>query len=251
MISALVQQAKKSFQITPEGTVLTVVNDSFETSIPSGCAAEQLANYYNDELILIAGSLWEKMNNTERAALIIHEGLYAAERLLGSKDSRRTRHVVGRLFDANTSWVDPKAGIPNDALTCVGHGGALFFNAYKISADIWTLQFQILGKSQVMSRKTLLVFGTEFDFSQAIPNLGVRGTDEIGESSEVASNVQSVFESDDTLTLKVEWRELKDIQGRAVPGMQTPSYYLSWYSGSYPNLKTENIQINCGIELSR
>ena len=249
LVSAYASQVKKNLQITPPGTVLTVINDSFETMVPAGCAAEQLANYYNDKLILIAGDLWEKMDDTNRAALIIHEALYATERLFGTTDSRRTRNIVGRLFVASTSWVDSREGIPTDALNCAGVGSPLFFNAFKNSEDKWTLQFQILGKGQVMSKKIAVIYGDMFDFAEAIPHKGFRGTDKIGMEVETVVDTESVFENGDLLTIKQEWEELKDFDGKIIPGMQTSNFYLSWQSGSYPNLKTESVLINCGVEI--
>jgi hypothetical protein len=81
----------------PDGTSLKPIDDSLEVIIPKGCALEQTVNYQNDHRILIDGSIWKALSETQRAALIIHEATYRELRRVGETDSRRARHFTAHI----------------------------------------------------------------------------------------------------------------------------------------------------------
>lgn len=252
LIEIYVDLVKKNMTFTPEGTVLSPINDSFDFIFPAGCAAEQLANFQTNDLILVNGDLWKHLNETDRAALILHEAFYATERIYGSTDSRRSRHVVGKLFDPTTQWVDPMSGIPSDALVCVTHDSpSNMFYAYKSSSSDWVLQFQILGGMKVMSKKTAHIFNDgrkdPFKFSKTME--ATPGDDRIGESSSTTSTFRSSFESSDGLVITKSWEAIVDQNGKTLSGFQMEKYYLSWSSGHYPLAKVRDQWINCTVEL--
>ncbi len=108
LIEIYVNLVRTNMKITPPGTKLLPIDDSFEVIVPKDCSAEQAANYYSDKLILISGDIWTSLTETGKAALILHEAIYASNRLVGATNSRQSRHIVANIFDPSTRWVDIK-----------------------------------------------------------------------------------------------------------------------------------------------
>ncbi|PIU01147.1 MAG: hypothetical protein COT74_01175 [Bdellovibrionales bacterium CG10_big_fil_rev_8_21_14_0_10_45_34] len=237
----------KNMRITPPGTQLLPIDDSFEVIVPAGCSAEQAANYYNDKMILISGDIWSSLTETGKAALILHEAVYAANRLVGATNSRQSRHIVANIFDQSTKWTDIKDSLPEQALTCVTVGGGAMMWAFQKSDGSWMLQFQILGKSYVMSKKTFSVMNPEFDFNEAKKFPIVEGEDLIGSYLGITGVTESDFEGDDVLSVTKKWEAVRNFQGQIVRGFQTPRYYMSWRSSTFPNTSTSESLLNCSV----
>ena len=190
------------------------------------------------------------MGETDRAGLILHEAIYTVNRLMGATNSRQSRHVVGRIFDNSTSWVDARDQIPTNALTCISPTGALYLSIFKNSAQIWTLQFQILGSGAVFSKKMAMVLATDFDFEEAKTFPTHRGEDLIGSGVKMGTTIHSKFDDKDTLIIEKRWEHVKDVNGQVIRGIQTPRYYLSWKSGTYPDTSMSEYQLNCSVEFN-
>lgn len=86
---------------------LAVVNDSLYRIQPARreclggtISYVQLANFTNDHRILIQQNLFNDphLSETDKAALLIHEAVYAYLRDQGDENSVRTRKIVGLLF---------------------------------------------------------------------------------------------------------------------------------------------------------
>jgi len=104
-------------RILPDGTGLEDINDSHHVIVPKGCKVEQLANFTKQNQILIDGEIWKSLDNTNKAALLVHEALYKWFRNYGATNSIRARKFVSLGFmgiEAN----DINEGIPADALHC-------------------------------------------------------------------------------------------------------------------------------------
>lgn len=236
--------------LLPLGTDIAPINDSLEIILPRNCQVEQLARFYSDDKILVNGEIWQNLDETSRAALILHEAVYANNRLMGATDSRRSRHIVASLFDPSTKWTDAKDGVPHDALTCIAmNGGGLYMWAFKNSSNDWVLQFNYLGKSFVASKKTARIFGNnKIDLNEAATFPVNRGSDQIGNSIKVGLSVQSDFEAEDILILTKIWEAPTDKSGNAISGYEVPRYYLSWKSGSFPDLSQKDLLLNCSVK---
>jgi hypothetical protein len=239
----------KKMRLTPPGTQLLPVEDSFEVLLPRGCAGEQLANYYNDNLILISGDIWAQLSQTDRAALILHEAVYAVNRMAQASDSRQSRHVVANIFADGTQWVDVRDQLPEDALTCISDSGGVLMWAYKNSSDEWVLQFQLLGNGFVMSKKWITLPSEDFDFNEAKDFPLLTGDDLIGNSINTGEFAHSAFEVDDFISVTKKWEAIKDVDGNPLKGFQTIRYYLGWTSGTFPMAKFEDHALNCSMEL--
>lgn len=108
---ALRSEAEKRYKVigsilknVPQGSALIAPDDVDGEFMPSGCKLVGVASY-NDakERLLLDGSQYAKMPNTDQAALWLHESLYKFLRdTMGVQDSRLTRKVVGYLFSTAT-----------------------------------------------------------------------------------------------------------------------------------------------------
>jgi hypothetical protein len=86
------------------GVTLTLTPDSYEVAYPTQCSIEQIVTYIDgsDPQILVNADLWEKLDTTNKAALIVHEASYSLLRLFfDEKDSVRVRRAVGYVFAGN------------------------------------------------------------------------------------------------------------------------------------------------------
>jgi hypothetical protein len=84
--------------ILPEGTGLLPVDDAYNVIVPKNCQIEQLANFTNQNQILVNGEIYNSLNDTNKAALIVHEALYKIFRIYGSTNSIRARKSVALGF---------------------------------------------------------------------------------------------------------------------------------------------------------
>ncbi|MBC7372184.1 MAG: hypothetical protein H7326_11495 [Bdellovibrionaceae bacterium] len=228
-----------------DNVVLQPVDDALVVALPKGCLAEQLANYYNDTLVLINGEIWNALSSTEQAALVLHEAVYASERLLGSTNSLRSRHVVASLFSPVTAWTDIDNGLPKDRIRCVGEG--VMFSAIPDADGVWNLYFNLLGRGQVFSQKFIRVSNPEIDFAEAKKQPILKGEDKIGLKYGTSGYLKSTFENNDTIYIEKVWQGIKDQDGKRIPGYQTPKYSFTWKSSTYPESATPAVSLNCSL----
>lgn len=249
LIKAYISLVKKNMVFLPKGSELKDVNDSFDVLFPTGCKAEQLAHYYSDDRILINSDIWEHLSETDKAALILHEAIYKENRTFGATDSRQSRHIVMNLFDSKTQWESPTEGVPNNALKCVSYNGALLMYAFPSGGNNWVFQFEILGQSEVVSKKWTIIpnINNEFDFNEAKTFPVLKGTEKIGTNFKIGTTAISKFEDQDTIIITKRWEPINDKNGQIISGYQTPRYYLSWKSGTYSNLSVFDLLLNCGL----
>jgi hypothetical protein len=101
------------------GITLNPTPDSSEPAYPKDCQVEQVVNYISSgpAQILINQDLWEKMNSTQQAALIVHEAFYRFLRDFNETNSVRVRRAVGYVFSGN-SFPPLEATLPSPHIVC-------------------------------------------------------------------------------------------------------------------------------------
>lgn len=87
----------------PEGHVLMPTEDAFPAILREGCEFEQVANYTDDGELLVSYQIYNKFNNLNKAALLVHETVYAIFRKAGAKDSRQSRKLIAELLSENSN----------------------------------------------------------------------------------------------------------------------------------------------------
>ena len=143
----------QEMRLLPDGTGLQPIDDSYEVIIPKDCKVEQLANFMDDRnLLLVDGSIWAALSETNKAALITHEALYKYLRLFGETNSIRTRQAVAFAFSGGT-FQPNKVGIPADAWTCDAKDGSIFWAYNNVSGNL-IFQFDFLNDKPVLSLST-------------------------------------------------------------------------------------------------
>ena len=130
----LFRQVSNNKTVLQDGVELAPVDDAFPTVIPTDCKIEQLANYVNDQEILVDGAIWKALDLTNQAALIVHESLYKFLRSFGDTDSRRTRRIVAYLF-SDFTFDDVYGGIPAQSQMCQSQFGEHYYKFFVYTAD--------------------------------------------------------------------------------------------------------------------
>ncbi|MEN0057706.1 MAG: hypothetical protein AAGB31_02635 [Bdellovibrio sp.] len=110
----------KKFLIPGSDFSIPPVWDSNPRVLPSkkGCSLEQIALYTDgDNDVRFIEDVWNKLDNVNKAALLIHESLYKIQRFSGEVYSDRTRKAVGYLFSGmKFDWI--LRDMPQSYLSC-------------------------------------------------------------------------------------------------------------------------------------
>lgn len=133
------------------------VGDSHPRVLPSSknCNVEQIAIYTDgDNQIHFVGSIWNHLNNVNKAALLIHETLYRTLRLVGGETtSDRTRKTVAYLFGGmNFQWI--LDGAPAKYLMCWTSDGSNQFVVYPGGSTSVIAQFLVFNSEIMLSKTT-------------------------------------------------------------------------------------------------
>lgn len=93
--------AKNSVFI-PEGNVLEPTRDHLPTIKKRGCEFGQLANWTHLGELIISQEIYDRLDNLNKASLIVHEAVYAIRRkAIGDKESPLSRRLVAHLMSEN------------------------------------------------------------------------------------------------------------------------------------------------------
>ncbi|MEI6399406.1 MAG: hypothetical protein WCO71_11610, partial [Pseudomonadota bacterium] len=114
-----VEKTKAAFHIMNDGTVIQPIDDSFEAFAPANCQIRQIARYLDAGRIIVDGTLYAKLHPLDRAALTLHEALYATDRsLTGIQDSRHARRAVSQALEVDSKIGSTLGYIPQNATFC-------------------------------------------------------------------------------------------------------------------------------------
>jgi hypothetical protein len=128
------------------GVRLALTSDSYGAVLPKVCKVEQLVRY-TDSLanveILIDDDLFEKMNTTHQAALLVHEAFYALLRQQGELSSLRVRRAVGLAFSGH-HFTPLSQFLPQDFYDCRNDRNQVFLYVLHDTKDgLPAIHFQI------------------------------------------------------------------------------------------------------------
>ena len=102
---------------------LTPTNDAYESATPANCAIEQIVAFGDTGsttgTMLINEDLWDRMDQTNQAALIVHEAYYKVLRYYSSElSSLRTRRAVGLAFSGHKFETLSDKELPKEYYIC-------------------------------------------------------------------------------------------------------------------------------------
>jgi hypothetical protein len=245
MIETLISSVQSKMKMVPVGTKLNLIDDAMEVMLPVGnCSAEQAANYFNENLIMVSEDIWNHLDEMNRAALLMHEALYRYNRFDGASDSRRTRYAVGAIFSEGTQWVPIQDQVPEGAAECSTPDHEIVFWLYQDNNKDWVLQFRKLGSGEILT-KTWGTAGHDYtDFADAI-NEPLVPANLAREIIELTVMTNSALDAGDTIGIYKELNDAKDRQGQVIPGMKMPQYFISWKSATFPKLSVAKLPFSC------
>lgn len=84
-----------------EGIELNPTNDALPTISKNGCNYEQVANYTDEGEVLVSREIYNAFDVNNKAALFIHEAVYALRRKVGDKTSQKSRRLTAHLVANN------------------------------------------------------------------------------------------------------------------------------------------------------
>jgi hypothetical protein len=172
----------------PQNSNLPFTNDATLPILKPGCQFVQIAIYKSNQRIQLNKSLWDLLDNKNKAALILHESIYYGQRNIGDLDSDVTRKFVGRVFSKKQllpKYFDMPAA---NVVFCNTQG----FAGRDLSAFYaYPSQFEkgyVLSFSQITKSATILW--------RATGNIGpINLFESTGTNFSVTGNVLSEFES--------------------------------------------------------
>jgi hypothetical protein len=235
MIYSYTYNVRDGMQIV-HGSDLQPIDDDAAVAAPHNCRLEQVANYFTDTKILINGDIWDQMSPTSQAALILHEAVYKVDRMVGAKNSFRSRHVVASLFDPATKWESPHQDWPDkNYYFCSTGDQADEFAIYKDSSNAWIVQFQSIANQEVVSKKSC-VLGTYGNGLSDLSSPIIPGEDKIGPAivGGGSCGLTSKFEDQDFIDIEVLWDVARGDWGKVIKGYEMPVFNISWGSRTYP-----------------
>lgn len=151
------------------------VGDSHPRVVPSAknCTIEQVAVYKDgDNQVHIVGSIWNKLSNIDKAALLIHESLYRHLRGMGDTTSDRTRKTIAYLF-SGMKFKQVLEGLPSTYLFCWSNDkeASFQFAVYPKEKDVATAIFLVYDGEVMLNRTTANLYMTPFasKFNLPIP----------------------------------------------------------------------------------
>lgn len=180
--------------ILPDGTGLEPVDDANNVIVPKNCKIEQLANFTNQNQILVNGEIYNSLDDANKAALVVHEALYKIFRMYGATNSVRARKSVALGFsnidltgkpncqpaDACGPLVeDIKAGLPSKYYEChtlPNSNGSPYpgshFYAYNDKNGELVFQFDYLDGQLMLTKSKIYVDKIPVDQMFQLPTKG-------------------------------------------------------------------------------
>ncbi len=100
-LSREIEHIRENTVFIPDGHELELTEDAFPIIKKKGCNYEQLATYTLDDKLIISEEIYRKLDNLNKAALYIHEAVYAIRRkALNENSSFASRKVTAHLMSS-------------------------------------------------------------------------------------------------------------------------------------------------------
>lgn len=162
-LSADVQNIYANIHMLPSGVGLEPIADSEHFILPKGCRVVQTVNYRDWKKIYVDSDVWNFLSETQKAALLLHEAIYAYYRegnfeFQGEINSVRARYAVASLFsNRSVEAVDHLKDIAgNGYLHCLTEEFPISeFFMYKNSTNKFIAQFRYYFNRVALTRSWL------------------------------------------------------------------------------------------------
>jgi hypothetical protein len=152
----------KSLHFLPKGVGLQPINDSGHFIAPKNCEVVQTINYRGWKDIYVDSDIWSLLSETQKAALLLHEAIYAfyreANMVEGAElTSQRARYAVAALFSgAKVESADKfKDSVKKSHLRCISEAPYSEFFFYQNGEGKSIAQFRSYFDHAVLTRTWL------------------------------------------------------------------------------------------------
>lgn len=193
----------KGFKFLSAGVRLNPVDDSSEIFIPANCKIEQLVNFQGLSRIFVVKDFWERLSETSKAGLLMHELIWFMERNAGAEKSSRARRTVSRFFADNYSFgkvnLNPKLGDyacaasnPNHTTNTFTNGNSFIMSKIP-NTENCELRFNMLNGTMVYTeQKAVLDYCDDINFDS--------GSTPTDDESEISTTLEVISTNDDILS---------------------------------------------------
>lgn len=231
----ILRRVRSIMMISKPGVILKDVNDAAEVALPADCKLEQLANYVDDNFLIVSNEIWNQLDDLNKAGLILHEAIYRFERDNGATNSRRARKIVAHLL-SDFQFTKVNDGLPINIRYCQATN-----DAGKLKYGFWVYPISNIQGRQ-MSKLQFTVLDGLFVYSKKTAVIPVKLPWEIPEQSRVFSggDTDSNFEGNDYISLGA----INEVT--TTPDSTTRTSYLYLLSSNDPQGDGDKFQISCG-----
>ena len=153
-------------------TKLNDTTDSEEPAVPAHCKVEQIVSFMDSPTrpkVLLNQDIYDRLSTTNRAALILHEALYAFLRAYGETNSVRVRRTVGHIFSGG-SFPSRDETLRQRHLDCVTSTSPLSVISVYMKADNTLSLVQRIDRGLLMIGVYDVLPSTQLDFSRTFEN---------------------------------------------------------------------------------
>lgn len=242
---------EKGLKFLPAGVRLNPIEDSNEIFIPSNCKIEQLANFQGVSRIFIVKDFWDKLTETSKAGLLMHEYVWYLERESGVKSSARARRTVARFFAENFDFgkieLDVKIGDINcnaiNPYVDLGEGlkknwGASFYSTEIPGTNSCLLSFTHLNSVLNYTKHTAILKDcSDWNFGKAWQT-----SDDSRYISNMTRSLEVISAPDNTLSHTV-MLSLNVVNGERI-------FTLRSYNKEFPGFDdSKDMRLDCGHPL--
>ena len=225
----------EGFKFLPKGVRLNKVDDSSEIFIPSNCSIEQLVNFQGKSRIFVVSDFWNRLSETSKAALLMHEWIWAGEREFGTKTSVRARRTVARFFAEDYDFGKKELHMTQEDYLCTAGEensempviGASFVLSKVNGGKSCNLTFMFLNNTVTYSQQTAVIEGCElFDFDSEVPQ---------AENSGFAAAANVISHNDNSNTHRIILK--------TKPGQKNTIDIMNL---EFPGFDQKNLTLTCG-----
>lgn len=158
-LSQDIKDLYKNLHFLPKGVGLAPINDIGNFIIPKNCDIVQTINYRDWKNIFVDSDIWRILSETQKAALLLHEAIYAFYRegfsgVVQEETSVRTRLAVAALISgANVEPVDELVNSKGNTYRhCRTEAPVTEFFYYQDQSNQSVVQFRFFADHIVLTR---------------------------------------------------------------------------------------------------
>ena len=124
-LTSEIDKVHRNLIFIPYGNELEEIDDAIPVIRKKNCKFEQLANYTPAGLVLVSEEIFDHLDHLNRAALILHEAIYAIRRARGEINSQTARELTAHLMAKSVDVSKIERLIKGDRKTLCGLNGTV------------------------------------------------------------------------------------------------------------------------------